>query len=191
MNIIILDGSRQPVPALESVKAELRERIGGKGHQLEEIVLRDNSMSRCTGCFGCWVKRPGLCVYEDDSKKVASCIANAQFMVMLTPVTFGGYSSLLKKALDRQMPILLPFFEKVQGEVHHALRYESYPTMLVVGSLDKEDKLHENVFSRLAKRNSINGHAPKSNSMVVYDNETKEQVSRKLDLVLDGMGVLP
>ena len=191
MNIIILDGSHQPVPALESVKAELRERTAGKGHQLEEIVLRDNRMGRCTGCFGCWVKRPGLCVYEDDAKKMASCIANAQFMVMLTPITFGGYSSLLKKALDRQMPVLLPFFEKVEGEVHHALRYESYPTMLVVGSLEKEDKLHENVFARLAKRNSINGHAPRSNSLVVYDNEGKEHVSRKLDLVLDGMGVLP
>ena len=113
----------------------------------------------------------------------------AQLMVMLTPITFGGYSSLLKNALDRQIPVLLPFFKKVKGEVHHALRYESYPTMLVVGSIDKEDKLHENVFARLAKRNSVNGHASRSNSLVVYDMETREDVSRKLDLVLDGMGV--
>ncbi|HEY3418963.1 MAG TPA: NAD(P)H-dependent oxidoreductase [Methanomassiliicoccales archaeon] len=190
MNVLILDGSRQSIPALENVKAELRERIEGKDHKLEEIVLRDNNMRRCTGCFGCWVKRPGLCVYEDDSQKVASCIANTQFMVMLTPITFGGYSSLLKNALDRQIQTVLPFFKKTEGEVHHALRYESYPTMLVVGSIDKEDKLHENVFARLAKRNSINGHAPKSNSLVVYDMETREEVSHKLDLVLDGMGVL-
>jgi multimeric flavodoxin WrbA len=190
MNVLILDGSRQAVPALENVKAELRERIGGKGHQLEEIVLREGSMRRCTGCFGCWVKRPGICIHEDDGQKVAGCIANAQFMIMLTPITFGGYSSLLKNALDRQIPVLLPFFKKIGGEVHHALRYESYPTMLVVGSIPKEDKLHENVFARLAKRNSINGNAPKSNSLVVYDMETREEVSHKLDLVLDGMGVL-
>ncbi|MGD0818956.1 MAG: NAD(P)H-dependent oxidoreductase [Methanomassiliicoccales archaeon] len=191
MNVLVLDGSWQPVPALENVKAELKERMADKGHQLEEIVLREKSMSRCTGCFDCWVKRPGLCVYEDDSQKVASCIANAQLMVMLTPITFGGYSSLLKNALDRQLPVLLPFFEKVQGELHHALRYESYPTMLVVGSIDKEDRLHENVFARLVKRNSVNGRAPRSNSLVVYDRETREEVSRKLDLVLDGMGVVP
>ena len=163
----------------------------GKGHQLEEIVLRDQNMSRCTGCFGCWVKKPGLCIYQDDSQKVAGRIANAQLLVMLTPITFGGYSSLLKNALDRQLPVLLPFFEKVEGEVHHALRYESYPTMLVVGSIEKENKLHENVFARLVKRNSINGHAPRSNSLVVYDKETREAVSRKLDHVLDGMGVVP
>jgi multimeric flavodoxin WrbA len=190
MNVLILDGSWSPVPALENVKTELKERILGKGHNLEEIVLRESDIKRCTGCFGCWVKRPGLCVFEDDGKKVASCIANAQFMVMLTPITFGGYSSLLKNALDRQLPVLLPFFEKMDGEVHHALRYESYPTMLVVGSIEKEDKLHENVFARLAKRNSINGQAPKSNSLVVYDKETREVVSHKLDLVLDGMGVM-
>lgn len=160
-----------------------------KGHKIEEIVLRDKNMSRCTGCFGCWVKKPGLCVYEDDSQKVASCIANAQLMVMLTPITFGGYSSLLKNALDRQISVLLPFFKKFKGEVHHQLRYESYPAMLVVGSIDKVDKLHENVFARLVKRNSINGHAPKSNSLVVYDKETQEEISKKLDLVLDGMGV--
>jgi multimeric flavodoxin WrbA len=190
MNVLILDGSQQPVPALENVKAELRVRFGGKGHQLEEIVLRDKSMKRCDGCFGCWVKRPGLCVYEDDGMKVASCIANAQFLVMLTPITFGGYSSLLKNALDRQLPVLLPFFVKVDGEVHHKMRYESYPTMLAVGSIDKEDKLHENVFHRLAKRNAVNGKAPRSNSLIVYDKETQEEVARKMDLVLDGMGVL-
>jgi multimeric flavodoxin WrbA len=191
MNVLILDGSRQPVPALESVKEELRVRLGGKGHQLEEIVLRDKSMSRCTGCFGCWVKRPGLCVYEDDSKKVASCIANAQLMVLLTPITFGGYSSLLQNALDRHISVLLPFFKKFDGEVHHKLRYESYPTTLAIGSISKVDKLHENVFARLAKRNSINGHAPRSNSLIVYDNESRDEVSRKLDLILDGMGVVP
>jgi multimeric flavodoxin WrbA len=191
MNVLILDGSRQPVPALESIKEELSVRLGGKGHQLEEIVLRDKSMSRCTGCFGCWVKRPGLCVYEDDSKKVASCIANAQLMVLLTPITFGGYSSLLQNALDRHISVLLPFFKKFDGEVHHELRYESYPTTLAVGCIGKVDKLHENVFARLAKRNSINGHAPRSNSLIVYDNESKEEVSRKLDLILDGMGVVP
>jgi multimeric flavodoxin WrbA len=190
MNILILDGSRQPVPALENVRTELRERMEGKGHQLEEIVLRDQRIGRCTGCFGCWVKSPGLCVFEDDSKKVASSIANAQLMIMLTPITFGGYSSLLKNALDRQLPVLLPFFEKVEREVHHALRYGSYPTMLVVGSIEKEYKLHENVFARLVKRNSISGHAPRSNSLVVYDMETRETVSQKLDLVLDGMGVV-
>ena len=62
--------------------------------------------------------------------------------------------------------------------------------MLVVGSIEKENKLHENVFARLVKRNSINGHAPRSNSLVVYDEETRAAVSRKLDLVLDGMGVV-
>ena len=190
MNVLILDGSRQPVPALENVKEELRVRLVSKGHQLEEIILRDKSMKRCIGCFGCWVKRPGLCVFEDDGLKVASCIANAQFLVMLTPITFGGYSSLLKNALDRQMPVLLPFFVKVDKEVHHNIRYESYPTMLVVGSIDKEDKLHENVFHRLAKRNSVNGQAPRSNSLIVYDKETQEEVAKKLDLVLDGMGVM-
>jgi multimeric flavodoxin WrbA len=189
MNILILDGSRQPVAALESVKAELRARMEGKGHELEEIILRNKSMNRCIGCFSCWVKRPGLCVFEDDGQKVAGCLANAQLVVILTPITFGGYSSLLKNALDRQLPVLLPFFGKVEGEVHHALRYESYPTMLVVGSIENQDKLHENVFARLAKRNSVNGHAPQSNSLVVYDKETREEVSRKLDLVLDGMGV--
>jgi hypothetical protein len=61
----------------------------------------------------------------------------------------------------------------------------------VVGSIGKVDKLHENVFARLAKRNSINGHAPRSNSLVVYDHESREEVSRKLDHILDGMGVVP
>ena len=35
-------------------------------------------------------------------------------MVLLTPITFGGYSSEIKKAMDRSICLVLPFFRRVE-----------------------------------------------------------------------------
>jgi len=49
------------------------------------------------GCFGCWNKTPGTCVMKDDSAKIAKAVVNSDLLIFLTPITFGGYSSELKK----------------------------------------------------------------------------------------------
>ncbi|MHA2001037.1 MAG: hypothetical protein ACTSVU_02975 [Promethearchaeota archaeon] len=54
-------------------------------------------------------------------------------MIYFTPITFGGYSSTLKKALDRQICILSPYFRKVNGEIHHKKRYNKYPSLIGIG----------------------------------------------------------
>ena len=49
---------------------------------------------------------------------ISKKVAKADLKVFLTPIVFGGYSSELKKAVDRQLGVLLPFCNKIQGEVH-------------------------------------------------------------------------
>ena len=75
--------------------------------------------------FGCWVKTPGQCVQDDPAREVARACARADLVVLFTPVTFGGYSSELKKAIDRSIPNLSPIFIRIRGETHHPCRYAS------------------------------------------------------------------
>ena len=54
---------------------------------------------------------------------MASEFATSDLVMFLTPVTFGGYSYHSQEGPGPVDLLLLPFFRKVHGEVHHARRY--------------------------------------------------------------------
>ncbi len=131
------------------------------------LMLRDLHIAPCTGCFGCWIKTPGECVIADAGRDVAKAIATSDLVVYLTPVIFGGYSHPLKRAIDRSIPIILPLFRRVRGEVHHKKRYVRYPRMLGLGWVDPWTKEQDNLFRTLIARNAINMHAPAAGCVVL------------------------
>jgi hypothetical protein len=57
------------------------------------------------------------------------------------------------------IPILLPFFTRIGGEVHHPTRYGWEPRLAVIGVQAKPDPEAERVFRELVNRNAINMHA--------------------------------
>jgi multimeric flavodoxin WrbA len=98
---LILDGSkredREAKMARDAVWAEL-ERMGTL---VSCNVLQDITIAPCKGCFKCWTKTPGECIINDAQREIYSDMARSDLIVLVTPVTFGGYSSELKKSLDR------------------------------------------------------------------------------------------
>ena len=99
------------------------------------------------------------------------------------------YSSELKKALDRfPCPFLLPFFKKINGEIHHAPRYDKYPILVAIGVLPNLDEESENTFTTLVARNGINLHT-KAISTIVYSNDTPDIIKQKVIATLSKAGV--
>jgi len=122
-----------PGPLREIIAQELR----AAGFVPEILLLRDLDIAPCVGCFGCWIRTPGECVIPDAGRDVAKTVIRSDLTVFLTSVTFGGYSSELKKAVDRLIPLVSPYFRRVGGEVHHRPRYRCHPRLLGVGLLDR------------------------------------------------------
>jgi hypothetical protein len=109
-------------------------------------------------------------------------------MIYMTPVTFGGYSSELKKAVDRfACPMLLPFFTRIEGEVHHKARYKPLPRLLGIGVMPCPEAESEQIFAKLVERNAINLHSPASRSVVYYSSQDKEQMEEFLPSILKEM----
>ena len=160
MRALILNGAFAGDETCAAVEAELISALAGLGCEVECLRLRDLSIAYCKGCFGCWVKTPGVCPTRDDAGAVTRSFVRSDLVVLLTPVVFGGYSSELKKALDRSAGIVLPFFTRIKGEVHHKPRYQRYPALLAIGIVDRPDEVEERVFATLVSRNAINFHAP-------------------------------
>ncbi len=78
----------------------------------------------CVGCFGCWIKNPGKCIKDDGFENISSYIGACQEMIIISPLTFGGYSPCIKNVIDRSTGFHLPFFRLIKGEMFHKKRYD-------------------------------------------------------------------
>lgn len=158
MNALILNGGRADDRGADCRKikeAAVRE-FRALGWTVTALELDLLAVQPCRGCFQCWLKHPGLCAIKDDAEPYLKAWVASDALVCVTPVTFGGYSAALKKVLDRSIPLILPFFIKTRGEIHHPLRYVKQRKFLTVGTLPEPDPEAERIFRDLVGRNAIN-----------------------------------
>ena len=116
----------------------------------------------CIGCFGCWVKTPGECSNAaDDSRRVRREYINTDFALFASPVIMGFTSALLKRAHDKLLPLLLPYFEAHHWEAHHASRYARYPGVgLLLEAGPDTDAEDTQIITEIYRRDAINFKAP-------------------------------
>jgi multimeric flavodoxin WrbA len=115
---------------------------------------------------------------------MAASVARSDLTIYLTPVTFGGYSSQLKKVVDHLISLILPFFKTVDGETHHVPRYRKRPSLLVIGTMDQEDAESAAIFTALAEGNAINMSAPRWASGVIIDGQGSDVARETLEDLL-------
>jgi hypothetical protein len=176
----ILNGALAGDSFVDAIAAALQGDLAAEGWVVDAWTLRDEKIAYCLGCFECWTKTPGVCRIADAGRDVPASIISSDLAVYLTPLSFGGYSSELKKAVDRSICLISPFFTRIDGEVHHHARYARYPALIGMGVLPKPDPQQERIFSTLVERNAINMHAPHHGSLVVYRSQEPAEASAGL-----------
>ena len=129
----------------------------------EELILLDAneaSMKACIGCFGCWIKSPGVCVLQEDrGPDFLSTLLKADRLLFLSAIQWGGYSTLLKYYADRMLPLLHPYFRRLNGEMHHKQRYAKNPQLLALGYAAATAAEHDCFMEYTqAQRDNIGGH---------------------------------
>jgi multimeric flavodoxin WrbA len=146
----------------------LRAWADGKGHEISFAIASSLELKPCLGCFGCWLKTPGLCVIkDDDGPAFLRDFARSDAMVILTKIPYGSYAPAIKRALDRGIGFLLPYFKIHNGEMHHAQRYSWKRRILHVpyGDHDREEF---NTFAELARAHCDNAESPHVLTQVDY-----------------------
>ncbi|MEE8593253.1 MAG: NAD(P)H-dependent oxidoreductase [Candidatus Bipolaricaulota bacterium] len=180
---LILDGrigeDTMAEQSLELAMAWLHDR----NWNVTALRLCELDIAPCIGCFGCWIKTPGECVIDDAGREVSRNVVGSDLAVYLTPIQFGGYSYELKKALDRSICIISPFFRKVKGEVHHKKRYARYPNVAALGWSKRLADYEDDIFENLVRRNAINMHAPKT-AVSVLGPEDADARGRRIEWTL-------
>ncbi len=78
--------------------------------------------------------------------------------------------------------MLLPFFTKIDGEVHHKARYKHLPSLIGIGILPGPEEESEQIFAKLVERNAINIHSPSVQSAVYYLSQDRGQIVEGLQI---------
>ncbi len=135
MKITILNGNPS-ASKLDAYLAELKMTLETAGHAVTHLILREQTLRYCIGCWGCWVKTPGTCNSGDDSPEMDREVINADFVLWAAPLRMGFPSELLKRANDKHLPLIHPYMVVDQGEAHHLRRYPHSPRLGLL--LEKE-----------------------------------------------------
>jgi multimeric flavodoxin WrbA len=128
MKVLVLDGAGSEETVKGVVEASRRA-----GFETETVDLGHSSVRGCQSCFTCWLKSPGECAVKDDAGPILRKWVGSDLIIFVTPAVLGTYSPALKRALERMLPLALPYFRKIEGKVRHPLRYEGRPGLLVFG----------------------------------------------------------
>ena len=148
----------------------LRSELARAGYaDVRSFDLTTAKLAFCQGEFDCWVKTPGRCRAEDTETEIVAAVHDADALVLLGPVTFGGHGYVLKRAIDRLLCLLEPFFTKRASLTHHTRRYDRYPSLFSVGWAPEPSLSVAETFDELNDANAINFFAPRRGALVADD----------------------
>ncbi|MCK5145817.1 flavodoxin family protein [bacterium] len=175
MKICVLDGN--PESGGNDFKHWLGnfvDTLKAREHEIVCMHLSDVKVNTCRGCWSCWVKTPGRCVINDEMGTILHELIQADFLIMASPMLMGFPSSMMKKVMDRMVPIVKPYIEIEGGECHHIARYKNVPKIGLVlersGDTDVEDiDITTDLFSRFARNMKTNLHFVRLTSQPVEE----------------------
>jgi multimeric flavodoxin WrbA len=178
MNFLVVSDSSDKSKLGTKVKQELKEFLQGDGHRVASYDIQKEDMHYCVGCFGCWLKTPGECVFKDISSDINKTYIGSDIAIFLSPVKYGCYTPAIRRALDRFLPNILPFFKKINGEMHHVPRYKKYPRFVTIGYGEDITAEEADTFRCLSDANALNFQVGKAQT---YISKSETELSQLLD----------
>ena len=91
---------------------------------VRECSISQMEIKPCLGCFSCWNKTPGKCVYRDDMEAVIENMLWADIILWSFPLYYFSVPGGLKTLMDRQLPMSLPFMTADSESGGHPSRYD-------------------------------------------------------------------
>ncbi len=101
MRILLLNGSPRPKGNTKQMVDAFKEGAESVGHQVDVVDVCKKKIAGCLACEYCHTKGNGVCVQKDDMQEVYSLLAEADMLVIASPIYYHGISGQLKCVIDR------------------------------------------------------------------------------------------
>ena len=79
------------------------------GANVGYFKLKNYNIKNCTGCYTCWTKTPGECIFKDDMTMLRKKYREADLVVFASPLYIFNVSGILKTFMDRLLPVFKPY----------------------------------------------------------------------------------
>jgi len=135
MKILAIQGS--PRPKVSNTEILLQEFLKGartQGAETETVYLKEKAIHSCVGCYTCWAKTPGVCVFKDDMPELLEQVRNCDILVYATPLYNFNMTSLLKAFQERLLPLLDPHLIKTGEAYRHPQRYAADRKIVLISN---------------------------------------------------------
>jgi len=137
------------------LRSRVQSTVQKMGIDVDTVVLNGDEIKPCMGCYMCWVRTPGFCIITNDcANAVGKQEIQADAVIFLSQITYGGFSYDMKSFVDRSIPNISPYFEIVEDNMRHGMRYERFPYMISIG-YGANTPEERQTFIDLAERNSL------------------------------------
>lgn len=90
---------------------------------IDYVELRKSDIHQCVGCFSCWTKTPGECIFKDHMPDLIEKFREADLIIWATPLYHHGMTTLLKGFVERTLPFNLPYIVNEDGHFTHPERF--------------------------------------------------------------------
>ncbi|MDE6604973.1 MAG: NAD(P)H-dependent oxidoreductase [Clostridia bacterium] len=100
MNILILTGSPRKGSNTDMLANAFADGARLK-HNVEIVSVNDYKINACIGCNTCFTRDGNKCFQNDGMEQIYAKMANANMLVVASPVYFYGISAQLKNIVDR------------------------------------------------------------------------------------------
>lgn len=89
----------------------------------DKIINPKEKISNCIGCFGCWIRIPGMCIIHDGYERMGINLSKCSELILISRCYYGSFSPFIKTVIDRSISYLHPDFIIFKGKMHHKRRY--------------------------------------------------------------------
>lgn len=132
------------------VGAELSASLAAHGIPVHYISLADSEVKPCINCGGCTYQTYNRCVFRDDGDAIYPKVIQADVLIFVTPVVFGGYSFPIKRIFDKMGLLMDRHYFIEDGEMVKGGRgrgqFRFFAVGLTKGCDEEEIKAFEDLF---------------------------------------------
>jgi len=110
-NIVVFDGGYRN-NKFSKTTFMVKNFIGGAkqaGANIEYFKLKDHDIKDCTGCYTCWTKTPGQCIFKDNMTILRQKYREADLVIFSSPLYTYNVTGIMKTFMDRLLPVMKPY----------------------------------------------------------------------------------